>query len=532
LQAEEAAFRDIQEKKMELYTAIAKLDKGGDGNESLENRANHLSATLDDLKKTLYERGRALGVKPKSAVPIEVSTGFEGVPNNAMEWVEDWDKFNDEGFTNVRDIMDDLGDDVPTSTKSGYSAPWGNGESLFDDGFDFSSDPTLPGDPFRTEHDDDSDKAGTDLGSAGGSADTKRTFEDSGDPDMSTSDSRHKDYAFNASLPSGRFSGGFDSEADSGGDAFRGEATFDSVNESFGQGRSTFDSRDPFGDSTSAWGFHDEDSNADFRASWGQAANSGLSTQTSMELSSVRGQTRFGRERGSIADSLDMDALRVSSPRGALFDGSIRISSPGGFDSSIRESSPGTRGFGGLGSPGWTFDRNGNGHDDYKNAFGAFDSPKSNAFGSPRNAFGSPRHSFGSPKNAFGSPRDSKTSLFFGNSSFDATPSLFGGSPGGSKRDDPYRDGGSFLRFDSFGPGSSATPARGLGGSGELNGLGHNGEKSLQRFDSSNSMKPDRDRRRGFGSDDDSDPFGPFGSSGPFSAGAQTAKQSNVWSAF
>jgi len=26
----------FQEKKMELYTAIAKLDKGGDGNESLE----------------------------------------------------------------------------------------------------------------------------------------------------------------------------------------------------------------------------------------------------------------------------------------------------------------------------------------------------------------------------------------------------------------------------------------------------------------------------------------------------------------
>lgn len=182
-----------------------------------------------------------------------------------------------------------------------------------------------------------------------------------------------------------------------------------------------------------------------------------------MELPSLRGQTRFGRERGSIADSLDMDALRVSSPKGALFDGSIRISSPGGFDSSRRESSPGARGFGGLSSPGWSFDRNGNGNDDYKNAFGAFDSPKSNAFGSPKNAFGSPRHSFGSPKNAFGSPRESKNSSFFGNSSFDATPSLFGGSPGASKREDPYRDAGSFMRFDSFGPGSSATPTRGLG---------------------------------------------------------------------
>jgi epidermal growth factor receptor substrate 15 len=62
--------------------------------------------------------------------------------------------------------------------------------------------------------------------------------------------------------------------------------------------------------------------------------------------------------------------------------------------------------------------------------------------------------------------------------------------------------------------------------------MGHDGEKSMQRFDSSNSMRPDRERRRGFGSDDDSDPFGPFGSSGPFGGGPPAAKQTNVWSAF
>ena len=176
-----------------------------------------------------------------------------------------------------------------------------------------------------------------------------------------------------------------------------------------------------------------------------------------MDLTSSRGQTRFGRERGSIADSLDVDSLRVSSPRGALFDGSIRISSPGGFDSSLRESSPGARGFGGLSSPGWSFDRNGNGHDEYKNAFGAFDSPKSNAFGSPRS------NAFGSPKNAFGSPKNSPS--YFGNANFDATPSLFGGSPGVSRREDAFGSGGgSFLRFDSFGgPGSPGGAGRGIG---------------------------------------------------------------------
>ena len=175
--------------------------------------------------------------------------------------------------------------------------------------------------------------------------------------------------------------------------------------------------------------------------------------QTSLDVTSSRGQRRFGGEKGSIGDSLDLGSLHVSSPRGALFDGSIRISSPGGFDKSRRESSPGGRAFGGTGSPGWAFDRNGNGHDDYRNAFG-----------SPKTTFDSPKNAFGSPKNAFGHPKDSKmSSLFGGSSGFDGTPSLFGGSPGASKRADPY-SGGSFLRFDSFGPSSPGAQARTSGG--------------------------------------------------------------------
>uniref|UniRef100_A0A7I4ANT8 Uncharacterized protein n=1 Tax=Physcomitrium patens TaxID=3218 RepID=A0A7I4ANT8_PHYPA len=364
LQAEEAAFRDIQEKKMELYTAIAKLDKGGDANESLENRASLISAHLDDLKKVLYERSRALGVKPKSAVPIEVSTGFGGIPDNAMEWVEDWDNFTDEGFTNVRDIMDDMGV-VPSTTKSAYSAPWGNGESLFDDGFDFSSEPTVP--DFKAGQDEKSastsEKAHADFRSAEGNDVFKSAFDDGPERDVSLSDSPHKYNAFGASLPSARFD-----EGETGGSVFGGEATFDTISESgFGLERSTFDSKDPFGDSHGAWAFND-DSNADSRASWGQSSSIVPSTQTSMDLTSSRGQTRFGREPGSIVDTLDLDPLSVSSPTGILFDGSIRVSSSSGFDSPRRESvsSPGAKGFGGLSSPGWSFDRNGNGHDDYK----------------------------------------------------------------------------------------------------------------------------------------------------------------------
>lgn len=47
----------------------------------------------------------------------------------------------------------------------------------------------------------------------------------------------------------------------------------------FGQGRNSFNSRDPFGDSSGAWAINDDDSNADFRASWVQARSSAPSTQ-------------------------------------------------------------------------------------------------------------------------------------------------------------------------------------------------------------------------------------------------------------
>lgn len=70
------------------------------------------------------------------------------------------------------------------------------------------------------------------------------------------------------------------------------------------------------------------------------------------------------------------------------------------------------------------------------------------------------------------------------------------------------------------------------GASDDHNFMGRDGGKSMQRFDSFNSVKTDVERRRGFGSDDEADPFGPFGSTGPFSGGAQTPMHSNVWSAF
>lgn len=53
------------------------------------------------------------------------------------------------GFINVCDIMDDLGDNVLFLMKFGYFVLWGNGESFFDDGFDFLLDFIFLGDFFK-----------------------------------------------------------------------------------------------------------------------------------------------------------------------------------------------------------------------------------------------------------------------------------------------------------------------------------------------------------------------------------------------
>lgn len=52
--------------------------------------------------------------------------------------------------------------------------------------------------------------------------------------------------------------------------------------DSFNQGRTSFNSSDPFGDSQAAWTSYEEDSDSGFRASWGQQASNPPSTQVAL----------------------------------------------------------------------------------------------------------------------------------------------------------------------------------------------------------------------------------------------------------
>ncbi|CAM6050256.1 unnamed protein product [Sphagnum compactum] len=400
-QAEESAFRDIQEKKMQIYHTIAKLDKGGDA-KVLQTHVDSISQHLDELRKLLNDRARRFGVRPKAPVPTDVPFGWQGSgQENAEDWDEDWDKFDDEGFSTVQGIMDETTDG--SLPKGVLSAPWGDGESLFDDGFDFSSNPTLGDDLFKDEVEDTH-------------AVPERSRSNSPSPDDSDgveSPERHfsrsssqpggvSELTINTSKPSGRYVDIVDPQ-EFGHDVLNNSTSFSSPTGSVDQGRMSFNSADPFGDGGVSWAFHDDDKTASPRASWG-LQTSNLSTQTSLDIRSSQGLSRFGKEgSGLMGDSLDMGP-RISSPRSEGYDGTDHI---------------------------WGFERSGNGHeDDY----------------------------------SFSPSKELKESSFFGdNSSFNvAEGSLFsGGSPGLSKED--HYQGGSFLRFDSFAPHSpSAPPPRAL----------------------------------------------------------------------
>ncbi|KAL6588169.1 hypothetical protein OROMI_001147 [Orobanche minor] len=100
---EEATFRDIQEKKMDLYSSIIKLEQ--DNTDGVQDRANQIQSALEELVKALNDRCKAYGLRGKPSSLIELPFGWQpGIEAAAADWDEVWDKFEDEGFTYVKEL--------------------------------------------------------------------------------------------------------------------------------------------------------------------------------------------------------------------------------------------------------------------------------------------------------------------------------------------------------------------------------------------------------------------------------------------
>ncbi|GMJ07858.1 Arabidopsis thaliana EH domain containing protein 2 [Hibiscus trionum] len=109
LTIEESTFRDIQEKKMELYQAIVKIEQGDNKDGALQERTNQIQSSLEELVKSLNERCKQYGLRAKPTSLVELPFGWQpGIQEGSADWDEDWDKFEDEGFTFVKELTLDV----------------------------------------------------------------------------------------------------------------------------------------------------------------------------------------------------------------------------------------------------------------------------------------------------------------------------------------------------------------------------------------------------------------------------------------
>jgi uncharacterized coiled-coil DUF342 family protein len=77
LTIEEATFRDIQEKKMELYQAIVKFEEGKLDDSIVKERTEHIQSGLEELIKNLNERCKQYGVRGKPTSLVELPFGID-----------------------------------------------------------------------------------------------------------------------------------------------------------------------------------------------------------------------------------------------------------------------------------------------------------------------------------------------------------------------------------------------------------------------------------------------------------------------
>lgn len=226
LTIEEASFRDIQERKMELQQAITKVEQGGSVDGLLQVRADRIQSDLEELLKALTERCKKHGISVKSAAVIELPPGWQpGIPEVAAVWDEDWDKFEDEGFS--FDVAVPVGAKLASSGKENSSPA----HSL-------SSD--------SVSNTDKSDKV---FGKDVGNLETESSYSHSEDGSKSPHGSPTRQTAFESPIRDSDNHFGKNSDADS--ESQRG---FDDSN------WGTFDNND---DIDSVWGFGTKESGHD-----------------------------------------------------------------------------------------------------------------------------------------------------------------------------------------------------------------------------------------------------------------------------
>ncbi|XP_047177371.1 LOW QUALITY PROTEIN: actin cytoskeleton-regulatory complex protein pan1-like [Vigna umbellata] len=229
LTVEEAKFRDIQERKVELQQAIIKIEQGGSADGILQVRAERIQSDLEELFKALADRCKKHGIDMKSITMVQLPAGGNLNSEGAALWDEDWDKFEDEGFAN----------DLTFATKNASSKP----KPVFIDGEqNFSDDNSIHGSPMKAN------------GKQENSANGDYTVEDYAHSEEDLARSPHDNLAGRSTLesPSHVFS---NADFGKGSEADQAE-----THRSFDESTWAFDNND---DEDSVWGFKTKQSEQD-----------------------------------------------------------------------------------------------------------------------------------------------------------------------------------------------------------------------------------------------------------------------------
>ncbi|OEL35620.1 hypothetical protein BAE44_0003361 [Dichanthelium oligosanthes] len=93
------------EKKLEIYNAIVKLQKGDESDEKLQERADKIQSDLEELVKSLNEQCKRYGLRAKPTTLVELPFGWQpGIQEIVATWDEEWDRFGDEGFSIIKEL--------------------------------------------------------------------------------------------------------------------------------------------------------------------------------------------------------------------------------------------------------------------------------------------------------------------------------------------------------------------------------------------------------------------------------------------
>ncbi|GFY87839.1 calcium-binding EF hand family protein [Actinidia rufa] len=89
---------------MDMYRAIVKMGQDGKA-DGVQVTTDQIQSELEELVKSLNERCKSYGLRAKPTTLVELPFGWQpGIQGGAADWDESWDKFEDEGFTFVKEL--------------------------------------------------------------------------------------------------------------------------------------------------------------------------------------------------------------------------------------------------------------------------------------------------------------------------------------------------------------------------------------------------------------------------------------------